>query len=320
MEQLDLIDKRILTSLDENARIPGSTLAKRLRISRQVLDYRMRQLVKRGIILHYTALIDPTAFYSNVWHFYVKLQNCTLAIEEKIMAFLEKTPRVWWIAGCNGEWDLIFSVCGDDIFLLDRFRMQFQSEFHHYLHEIIITTLVSAYVFPRTYFLMTKKKKKVYVEQREMKKIDPKDRAILKVLANEGRIPSTQLGRKVSLSGRQIVHRIRRLEKVGIIRAYRLHLQQKRLGYLYDKVCFYTQDFTEHTEKAIISWCETNPYVVYYLKKVAPWTFEIEFETSDYGVLHHTLKDMKSTFGSFIKRVEIIHINEERKGELNVFD
>jgi hypothetical protein len=96
-----------------------------------------------------------------------------------------------------------------------------------------------------------------------------------------------------------------------------LHLNTQALGYDYYKICVYTQDFTLSIEKAILSWCETNPHLIYYIRKIAPWTFELEFETPDFKIVNKTLKDLRNTFGSLIKRIEITNIEQEVKGELS---
>ena len=315
---MDLIDKKILTILDANSRTPSSEIGKKLKKSRQLIEYRIDQLVKKKIILNFTTLIDPTKFKQNIWHIYIKLQNITAKIDNEIISYLNSTKEVWWIAKCQGEWDLIFSVAGNDIVKFDDMISAFRSRFHSYINQLQITTMIKAEFFPRGYFIGKETKKRTLIGDRNTVKIDNKDLAILKILATNSRMASTKIAESTKLSARQVIYRIKELEKKKVIRMYRLHLNFTKLEYDYYKVCFYTEDFTETSEKTIITWCETNPNAINYAKKLSPWTFEIEFETEDYKKLNELLKELRNKFGNIIKRTETTLISEEYKGELDI--
>jgi Lrp/AsnC family leucine-responsive transcriptional regulator len=59
---------------------------------------------------------------------------------------------------------------------------------------------------------------------------DKIDRAILDVLAHNGRISMTELGARVGLSKTPVTARVRRLEADGVITGYRAELSPVRLG------------------------------------------------------------------------------------------
>ena len=60
--------------------------------------------------------------------------------------------------------------------------------------------------------------------------LDKIDRAILDVLAHDGRISMTELGARVGLSKTPVTARVRRLEAEGVITGYRAELSPVRLG------------------------------------------------------------------------------------------
>ena len=62
-------------------------------------------------------------------------------------------------------------------------------------------------------------------------KIDQFDRKILQLLQDDARISHAEIGRQVHLSQPAVSERIRRLEAVGVIRAYRADINPKALGY-----------------------------------------------------------------------------------------
>ena len=59
MPSLDDLDLAILAALEEDARLPTSELARRLGVPGSTLRDRIRSLEQEGVILGYTALVDP---------------------------------------------------------------------------------------------------------------------------------------------------------------------------------------------------------------------------------------------------------------------
>ncbi|WP_405066670.1 Lrp/AsnC family transcriptional regulator [Kribbella sp. NBC_01510] len=61
--------------------------------------------------------------------------------------------------------------------------------------------------------------------------LDPTDWAILAELQNEARMSLTELGRRVNLSASATTERVRRLESIGVITAYRADVDLTKVGY-----------------------------------------------------------------------------------------
>jgi len=56
---MDMIDKQILKSLQDNARIKKSEMARQLNLPATTLQERIRRLEKKGIIKKYQVVVDP---------------------------------------------------------------------------------------------------------------------------------------------------------------------------------------------------------------------------------------------------------------------
>ena len=61
--------------------------------------------------------------------------------------------------------------------------------------------------------------------------IDPTDWAILVEVQRDGRIPLTELGRRVNLSASATTERVKRLEAAGIISGYRAEVDLAKVGF-----------------------------------------------------------------------------------------
>jgi Lrp/AsnC family leucine-responsive transcriptional regulator len=61
--------------------------------------------------------------------------------------------------------------------------------------------------------------------------LDGTGRKILATLQREGRIPFSELGRRVGLSAPAVAERVRRMEDVGLIAGWRAMVDRQRLGW-----------------------------------------------------------------------------------------
>jgi Lrp/AsnC family transcriptional regulator, leucine-responsive regulatory protein len=61
--------------------------------------------------------------------------------------------------------------------------------------------------------------------------LDETDWAILSELQRDGRLPLTELGRRVSLSASATTERVRRLESLGVIAGYRADVDLDKVGF-----------------------------------------------------------------------------------------
>ncbi|MGE4327807.1 MAG: Lrp/AsnC family transcriptional regulator [Pseudodonghicola sp.] len=85
--------------------------------------------------------------------------------------------------------------------------------------------------------------------QSDFPELDRFDRAILSVLAEEGRLSIADLGRRIGLSKSPTQARLRRLEAEGIITGYRALIDPIRLGL--DHVAFVEVRLTDTREAAL---------------------------------------------------------------------
>ena len=61
--------------------------------------------------------------------------------------------------------------------------------------------------------------------------MDAKDRRILSLLQGDARLPYAEIGTQVGLAASSVHDRIRKLERAGVIRAYRADVDLERTGY-----------------------------------------------------------------------------------------
>ena len=99
-----------------------------------------------------------------------------------------------------------------------------------------------------------------------MEELDLKDKKILYGLELNGRIPESELARKVGLSREVVLYRLNKLQKMGIIRSFNTIVNTMKLGFLMYRTYFKFINLTREKEKEIIQ----------YLEKRVNWMTKVE--------------------------------------------
>ena len=60
--KLDLLDRKILYELDRNSRRSASEIAKKVRVHRNVVNFRINRLIEKGIIREFVTIINNNGF------------------------------------------------------------------------------------------------------------------------------------------------------------------------------------------------------------------------------------------------------------------
>lgn len=117
-EGLDELDKRLIQMLRDDARLPTSTLAKRLGVSRGTVQNRIERLRRDGVILGFTVRLRGDADTGAVRA--VTSLEVRSADTRAVIGALKRMPDVGRIHSTNGRWDLVVEINTADLATLDR--------------------------------------------------------------------------------------------------------------------------------------------------------------------------------------------------------
>lgn len=107
VDPLDEIDRQILTILQEDGRLSGTDIGRRVNLSQPAVSARIQRLERSGVIKGYTAVVDPPKVGLNI-HAVVRIRTTHARIPEALELF-EKLDQV----------TATYRLTGEDCFLLD---------------------------------------------------------------------------------------------------------------------------------------------------------------------------------------------------------
>jgi Lrp/AsnC family leucine-responsive transcriptional regulator len=129
VRELDRIDIKILSILQEDARIPVTELAERVGLSVTPCGERIKRLEKEGVILGYHARLDPQALGLSLLVFVeLKLSSKSGAIFSKFKQEILKLPSVLECHLVSGDFDYLIKA-----------RITQMSDYRTLLGDILLT-------------------------------------------------------------------------------------------------------------------------------------------------------------------------------------
>ena len=116
MIKIDLKDQKIIYELALNSRQRISTIAKKVGLSPQLVEYRIKRLERLDVIQGYYTCVDISKIGYSAFKVYLKFQNLDEEKEREMIADLVQNPNITWLATCDGIWNLILVIWGKNVF------------------------------------------------------------------------------------------------------------------------------------------------------------------------------------------------------------
>lgn len=308
---MDKKDKRILTLLDENARYSNTQLAKKVKLSKPSIEYRINKL--KNIIFQYYTIINFTKLGYSQYKIYFKFQDTSIEEENKIINYWIKDNNSAWVASLRGKWDLAVSILARSNFEFGKILNKFMNNYSKYILSKDVLLTEYSPIYAREYLTETKQKEFTYGIPSEIYKLDEIDREILKVLSKNARINIIDLAKKTKLTRDIINYRLKKLTKEDIIVQYRCYLNLQKININHYKIIFRTKNFNQETENKLKAYITKHKKATQFLKLIGSWDLEIEFETENEDELYKILTDIRKKFSNTIRDYDIIRILETKK-------
>lgn len=305
--ELKEIDGKILYTLDFDARMPMSKLAKQLRMSKQALNYRFERLQKEGIIQGFYADIDPSKLGLTIYILYLKFHHLTLAKEKELIEHLNKQKQISVNASINGKWDHSIAIFAHNIQEFNEIYNEIMRNYEEYVKEKLIT-ITTDFRYYKPKYLVSKPtfNKEIKMSNKiEESRIDKIDRKILKILAEQARIPLIDLAEKLNLTPNAIKARIKSLEKKEIILGYRVMINHEKFKKLHYRVFFFLENITAQQE-ALKTFLSLQPQVISITKTIGYCDIECRLLVDNLEEFYSLMNIIKSRFSDVLKDFEPI--------------
>lgn len=305
-------DVLILKQLLEDGRKSSSSISKEIDLGREIVNYRIKRLIKENLILKFVPKINDSAYHYREYNILLKLNlddeiSRKKFIEEKI----GNKYLIWIIKSGNG-WDLMVRLYAAGI-----------DEFKEKLNEILelFTSVLANYytiissedlkesqkeILCKNLFDENSSKPDYNIIKSEKILIDDKDKEIISLLEEDGRIQYKDIANKLNVSSDTIKYRIEKLKTQGVIENFMPVINFNKIGMLEFAAILKFKFLTENEilqlnkmflkSENIIKAIKSLNFEEYFLNLVFKNETEIlEFQTS----IENIFKDKISNFEIF---------------------
>jgi len=295
IKNLDKTDKKIIEELGKDARTPISTIAKKCNISKQVCSYRINKL-ENWLIKGFKTKINSAKLGFSTNCIYLKLIDITENEEKKIITNLSDIKEVRWLVSSTGKWDIMVSTSTRTSIEFNKILKKILSEFKGKVLEYETSTILST-------INIWLKETPTELEETSTKIIDldEKDHQIIRTLQQNARTEATNIAKTIGLTAEATINRMKRLKKEGIINSYNLKIDIEKLGLTWYQLQFRLKNLDEEEERKAISRLKIVQGIIYIVRMIGKWNFEVNIYCKDAIELKRRLMDIRNTLSGSIR-------------------
>ncbi|MCK4318990.1 Lrp/AsnC family transcriptional regulator [Candidatus Micrarchaeota archaeon] len=304
--KLDNKSKKLLYELDLNARQPSSSLAKKLRVPKSLITYKISKLKKEGIIKNFYTLIDTYKMGYISVRIYITFQYASEEKRKEIANYFIRNENTWWVSSTDGWFDLAVIFWIKNMADFTTFWNDILERYRNYFENYLFTIYLRLENFNYVYFLDEKnlERKSFSIGCAEQVEVDKTDMKILKVISNNARAPLVEIAKRCGISFPTAKQRLKKLEKSGVIVGYRVDLNFRKLGYEQYKVDIFLKDYKRKEE--IANFARRSRNLVYIDYSAGMSDVEVEYHFKDRNEFYKEMSSLLKKFPEDIKRYKYV--------------
>jgi Lrp/AsnC family transcriptional regulator, leucine-responsive regulatory protein len=300
---MDNLDRKLLFELNWDCRQSNSKLAKKFRVSKQVIRYRILQLEKTGIIKSYHALINWRKLGYNSIRVYIKWHNINPKKEQEIYDFIRKDPFFMWSVKFQGDIDIAFYLWIKSIPEFYEKWFKFLAKYKKYILKQEIYESVNMVHYPMKPLLDDYVIDEKIIGDGEKIEYDKKDFELLKFLTKDARIPIVDIALKMKMTPKAVLYRLKKLRQNKIIMGFNALIDANKLGYNFYKIDFYLNDLSKIDE--MFNFAKQNKNIVYRMRTIGGPDFEIEIMIRNINEMERLIEEIREKFKDKIDTYKI---------------
>lgn len=304
-------DLHILSELDKNSRISITQLAKKLKTSKDGLNYRIKKLQKENIITRYFAEIDISKLGLIAGKVTLQFQNVDKEKEDEIFNFLKNHSKIGWVVFCSGRWDCVFVFYVKDTYEIQELINDIVEKHGQYILSKEVLLILDYYITSRGWLTKDTNRSISKIGGKINNIVDDLDVQLIKILTQNCRKPIIEIATELGKSSNLIISRIKNLEKNKIIQNYYIGINLEKVNKEFCKSFLYLQNYTKLEHTKLVNYCLQHPNVTAVTNTVGTWELELEMEVSNFDEFYKIMNQIKNNFKKIIRSYEAITITKE---------
>ncbi len=312
LPKIDAMDKKILSLLDEDARMPEAKIGKIIGTSKQVIKYRIKRMEEKGIIENYYTQIDDGKTGFDSYYVFLQLTNINSKEEEKLYEEILKLDHIAWMITGVGRWDSIILFLADSITKFNEELTELKMILGKHLLSMEFTILVKAEHISYTFSKQKPHEPLKTTPKKKIIRLDLTNKKILEAISQNARMPVTEIARKTGVGLHKTHYRLKQLKKNKIIQGFKPKINIQKLGIMWYLLLITTRNVPEKRIMEFINYAKEHKKVYYITRTVGNYNIMIDTHVNTTEEFRKFLFEIKDKFEDVILKYESINVFEEK--------
>jgi DNA-binding Lrp family transcriptional regulator len=313
MLKLSEKERKILEELDLDSRQSDSKIAKKVGLSKQVVNYKIQKLIKQEIISNFYSVLNVGCLGYNSFYVFFQLQKITQDKENEFMNYLKNQPDLGWLVSCTGKWDFICLIYAksqtDFSSLLNKILLKYDEN----ILEYEFTTLLEAeHISYKSISKSINKPIKQTVKQENVS-LTKIQINLLKAISQEARISIVNLSSNLKEKIYVVSYLLKKLIKKKVIVGFKPKLNLSLLGIQWYLLLIRFQPISEKRKNRFIQFCKSNKKIYYLTSTLGTYNLMLDIHVKDAREYKKVLFEIKEKFSDCVKFYETNIIFDEYK-------
>lgn len=310
MVKLDLLDRKVMYELDLNARLTSSQLAKKLRRSKETVNFRVNRLVKNGYVKGFYTVLNTSKLGWYYYKVYMKFKNTTPDKEKEIFGYLQKQDHTAYLGSMEGYYDCIFLVMVQSPKDMTDFMNPFIENYGEFIQEKEIHTVVVAHRLNQKFlFSGEASKDSCYSEVIGNYKLDDVDKKILQLISQNARMPLIEIAKRVNVDHKVVKYRLKKLERDNIILSYVSSPDFDKLGLIFIQINISLKN--PGVKKSLINYFDSTKKCLFALELLGKYDFTVEIHVENNEQLRSIIDEFRVKFANQYNGYDVSTIRKE---------
>ncbi len=308
---LDLYDKKILFELEKDSSQSVSEIAKKIKRSKEFVNFRIHRLEKEKIILGYSAIVDMSKLGYFTFRIYLRWQNMTQEQKQKFYDQVKIKENVWTTTVLHGKWDFAFFIGVKSTESFHQIWNEIQLNYKDKIAENKIAIYSPVHNFNKRFFMDFNKAPEVIERiygKGPLTDFDELDEKIIQLYAGKVRTTFPIIAKQLSVTSETIRKRIITMEKKKIIVGYKINPNLQKMGFQGYRVDFLLNSVKRNKE--LFEYLKQHKYFYQINKSIGGADFETEIVVKDLSHLLDILEEVVKQFNDVIKGYEYFGYTE----------
>ncbi|MFA6489602.1 MAG: Lrp/AsnC family transcriptional regulator [Candidatus Micrarchaeia archaeon] len=292
---LDLLDRKIMHELDLDARSSASQIARRLKKSKETVNFRINRLISEGFIKAFYSIFNTSLLGWTYYKLYVKFKDMSPAKEREFFEYVSHQPHVAYLARLEGYYDCVFLVMAKSISQMSLFMAPFMRRYGDYIQQKDLVTFITAHRFNQKFlFAGARREDWTYSPELGSYPLDAVDRKLLSALSNNARASLLDLAKKTGADTGTVQYRLQKLRRDKVILAFVTAPDFDKLCLQFIQINISMKDPT--FSKQVISYFDSTNRCLYAGELLGKFDIMIEIHVENGAQLRQIIDSFREKF------------------------